>query len=304
MSVRFTIRAVAAKTGLSAHTIRAWERRYGVLAPDRTETNRRLYGQEDIEKLSLLKHAVDAGHSISQVANLTSDELISLDAGQEPAPAFDRQTDAGTSSYLTACEQAMDCLDGDSLEDVLVRGAAVLGVSGLLEEVILPFLSLIDRRWMEGSLRIAHEHLASAVLCSYLDRVRLSMSARPNAPRLLVTTPAGQVHEIGAQIVAIVAAMQGWHVTYLGPNLPAEEISAAQRLSRADALALSIVYPASDPKLPGELRLLRQSIGNTVPILIGGRAASSYSDVVEEIRASRVDSLAGLSEQLVALRTG
>lgn len=301
MAVRYTIRTVASRTGLSEHTIRAWERRYSALSPERTETNRRLYGQEDMERLALLRLAVEGGHAIGQVANLSDAELRSLsgsDASPGPAPV-DRES---PSTYLKAAEHAIDGLDADALERVLTRGGAALGIGGLVETVVLPLTATIGRRWEEGTMRVSHEHMASAVLRTYLERVRTSMVAPTFAPRLLVTTPSGQFHEIGALIVSIVAAMQGWHVTYLGPNLPADEIAAAARQTGVRAVGLSLVYPVGDPSVESELARLRAQLDPTVPILVGGRAAESYREAIQRAGASQVTSLQELRAILDDLR--
>lgn len=304
MSLRYTIRSAATKTGLSAHTIRAWERRYGALSPDRTETNRRLYEEEDLERLALLRVAVESGHSIGQVARLATEDLrrLAVPVPSEPSPPqvrIDRQTAA---TYFRAAEQAIESLDPDGLSDAFRRGGAALGVTTLVEDVVLPLMERVGRRWEEGSLTISQEHLASAVARTHLDQIRSSLSAPTFAPRLLVTTPVRQIHEIGALAVAIVAAMQGWHVTYLGPNLPADDIASAVRLSGARAIGLSLVYPENDPDLGLELARLRGRVGPTVAILAGGRAAFHYADALDDIEAHRVNDLTELRTTLDQLR--
>lgn len=298
MSLTYPIRAVAEKTGLSAHTIRAWERRYGVLSPDRTKTNRRMYNEADITRLALLHRAVGAGHSIGLISGLSDEELEHL-AG---SPLSKVPTRGATGDFLAECRTAMLALDAASFEDCLGRASIVLGVDGLLSDVIVPLLAELDQGWSSGSVRIAHEHLASALLRTRLERIRLSLHASPGAPRLLVTTPRGQLHELGALILAVTAAREGWHVTYLGPNLPAEEIILASGQVGAHAIALSIVYPVADAMLPDELRRLRTELGQRTPILVGGRAAGSYSEVLREIAVIDVEDTASMQEALGILR--
>jgi len=145
--------------------------------------------------------------------------------------------------------------------------------------------------------------MASAVLRTYLDRLRLSMPVATMAPKLLLTTPRNQHHEVGALIVAIVAAIKDWNVIYLGPNLPAEEIAEAARKTGAAAIGLSIVYPLDDIGLPNELALLRQKLGPSTPILVGGRAAQAYALVLESIGAQVFGNLDGFSDHLGQLAT-
>lgn len=287
MGLTYTIGTLSGLTGLSQHTIRAWEKRYEALTPLRTDTNRRLYQDADVQRLLLLKQVVESGHSIGQVAKLPTERLKDLASSSRPRPvSFVGDTVGdGPSVFLDSCRNAIFSLDGEALEDSLVRGNAAMGILGLLDGVVIPLLADIERGWSDGSIRISHEHLASAVLRTYLDRIRISMPGAPNAPRLLVTTPRNQNHEIGALMVAILAATQAWSVTYLGPNLPAEEIAHAASQCSARAVGLSLVFPSDDPSLPDELRTLRRKLNAKVPIIVGGRATSSYAEVLQEIKA-------------------
>ena len=290
MEPSYSIRAVAEETGLSAHTIRAWERRYGVPSPMRTGTNRRVYGAEDVKRLKLLGHAVAAGHSIGLIAGLSPEELQELGGRRDTAPS----ASSGTTDYAEECFAAMFELDALRFESALVRATAVLGVEEMLSSVVVPVLERIDRGWTDGSLRIAHEHMASAVLKVYLESVRFSLPCPPAAPRLVVTTPCGQLHEIGALMAAITATIHGWSATYLGPNLPAQEIALAVERLGALAVALSIVHPSGDPGVVQELRVLRRELGPDIQIMVGGRAAPSYADALQEIGAHQGDGLSAL----------
>lgn len=98
--------------------------------------------------------------------------------------------------------------------------------------------------------------------------------------------------------------MQSWRVTYLGPNLPSKEIADAVRLSRASAIALSLVYPVDDPSLASELRALREELGPSVPILVGGRAAGHYVDELDEVGAQICPELTTFRKVLDAIATG
>ena len=305
MDITYTIGTLASRTGLSQHTIRAWERRYHALSPGRSGTNRRIYVEDDIERLSLLKGIVESGHSIGQVAHLPTEQLRALVETRRP-DGFLAENLLGDipGKHLAACRATLEGLDPERLEESLVRAGAVLGVAGLLDGVVIPFLAEIEAGWLDGSVRISQEHMASAVLRSYLDRVRRSMPGSAKAPRLIVTTPRDQYHELGALIVAIVAAMQSWRVTYLGPNLPTKEIADAVRISGAHAIALSLVYPVDDQNLANDLRALREELGPTVPVLVGGRAVGHYVDVLDEIGARLCPDLTTFREVLNRIVAG
>ncbi len=298
-SVRYTIGALSTKTGLTPHTIRAWERRYAALSPNRSDANQREYGDAELERLKLLKRVTDQGNTISKVAQLSIEELKRL-AQPEPTDSFVESTTQEDGSLLKAAEQAMMELDSAELLRTLERGTALLGITGMLEQIVLPLLERVGWRWSEGTASVSEEHLATVVIRTYLDRLRASIMPGANAPRIVVTTPAKQHHEIGAMIVAITVASLGWHVTYLGPSLPSEEIADAVRRSRAQAVALSIVYPNNDPDLDAELRAIRTNLGARMPIIVGGRAAAGYAEALFEIGARVINRLSDLEP---ALRT-
>ena len=306
MNPTYTIGTLSGLTGLSPHTIRAWERRYDALSPSRTDSNRRVYHDEDVERLSLLKQVVEAGHSIGQVANLPTDQLRSLESARKPLvqSLATELLVSDPAPYLLACRAALSKMDPEGLEEGLIRGQAALGVLGLLDTIVIPLIHEIETRWLEGSLSVSHEHMASAVLRTYLDQVRRSMPGASTSPRLLVTTPSHQQHEIGALMVAIVAATQAWSVTYLGPNLPAEDIAHAAHQISARAVALSLVYPTDDQALPGQLVMLREKLRADIPILVGGRATDFYKESLTAVTAHILPDLWSAREVLQSLAQG
>ncbi len=150
-------------------------------------------------------------------------------------------------------------------------------------------------------MRPAHEHLASAVLLRVLGKLVEAAEPSGAAPNLVVATPAGQQHEFGALFAAATAAAEGWRVTYLGSDLPAEDIAAAASETGAEAVALSIVYVTDQRRMEDELRTLRRRLQPDVPILVGGAAIASYKSVLDEIGARQVSDMAELRSALAEL---
>ncbi len=274
------IGVVASRTGLPQDLIRAWERRYEAVTPRRGETGRRLYSDEDIEKLRLLRRAVAGGRRISDVAGLSIGALRALVAGdRDETGAASATPDADAApgraspeTLLAEAIEALEALDRRGLERVLAEATVQLSAPDVRQHLIVPLLDTIGRRWQEGSLRIVHEHLASTIVRAFMSANRNGHD-RERAPRIVVTTPAGQHHELGALMAAAVADESGWDVYYLGANLPAEEIAAAARQLRARAIALSVVYRNGD-HAPDEILRLRELVG-TLPIFVGGRASEA-----------------------------
>lgn len=296
------IKVVVRRTGLSAHVIRIWEKRYGAVAPERTGTNRRLYSDDQIERLILLRELTQHGHSIGHVAKLPTDKLRELaretHGTNGPAPG----AGPAAPTFLEDCIVAVKSLDARALEESLKRGATELGAQGLLQRVVAPLAKAIGDLWRDGTITAAHEHFASAVIRLFLGHAARPFAGSDSAPVLVVATPAGQIHELGALLVGAAAANLGWHVTYLGASLPALEIAGAARQNRARAVALSIVYPEDDPRLEGELTRLHDSLPAGTALFVGGRAMPAYRDTLEKIGATQLKDLAHLSVALDDLR--
>ena len=303
-----TIKFAAQQTGLSQHTIRAWERRYGALTPDRTATNRRLYSNEDIDKLKLIQRGVQAGHTVGRIAGLSASELAELlgPAGRSEPPraaeVHDPSAAPDWAPYLAECVGSVASLDGAGLENALNRAAIMLGAVALIENIMLPLMEELGENWAAGDVGPAHEHLATAVLRTFLGRTLATFQPPLQAPRVIVTTPQGQIHELGALIAAVTAAAAGWRALYLGPNLPYGEIVAAAHQSGAAAIALSIVYPHDDPGLNHELKALRTQVGPEMLIMAGGRAAANYREALDAIGAVTIRDIRGLRLKLDALQ--
>ena len=304
-NVHHPIKVVARLTGLSANVIRIWEHRYAAVEPERTKTNRRVYSQRQIERLTLLRDLTLAGHSIGLVARLPVEKLRLLAAESPPRTGkTDRPVPGGSPSVLILndCLTAIKALDENGFEDALKRGAVALGTLGLLQDVVAPLAQKLGDLWIEGQITTAHEHFATAAIRAALRNISKPFAGIKNGPVLVVATPAGQLHELGALIVSAAAANLGWQVKYLGASLPASDIAGAARQSQARAVALSIVYPEDDPELAAELKELRQLLPPEVALVTGGRAAPAYRATLEQIEAVQADEFAGLISTLQELR--
>ena len=303
---------VTRRTGLSADLLRAWERRHEVVKPSRSEGGRRLYSDEDIERLRLLYRATLAGRNIGQIAELSTRALallvqqdVAADAAAEGASEGTQEPELmhprSVSDYLDDCVLAVKRLDAADLDARLRRAVLVLPLGALLDGLVVPLIERVGSGWREGSLRSVHEHLSSVVLRRFLDRTIESASSPFATSNLVVATPAGQIHEFGALLVAATAAIEGWRVTYLGVDLPAEDIVEAAIRTRPRAVALSVVFPKGDPMLADELRRLRAKLPRSVVLVVGGAASSAYSGVLDEVGAVRLDTLEELRAKLRTL---
>ena len=285
-----SISAVAERTGLSTHVIRAWERRYGAVTPDRSDGNQRLYSEIDVRRLRLLRRAVAGGHSLQEIAGRDAEHLARLVGGDvEPSkslPDQDLPPDA-IAHYFGRAVHAVQTLDPAALDAALSQASVVLDRATLVEELMMPLLERVGTLWAEGKLAIAHEHAATAIIRAFLSNLTKSYDVPFGAPAIVVGTPAGQTHELGALFCAVLAATRRWRVFYLGADMPAVEIADAARQAAARAVALSVVYPGGDATTAGEIRNLRNALPSSIDIIAGGRAADSYQGTLDEIGAIR-----------------
>jgi DNA-binding transcriptional MerR regulator/methylmalonyl-CoA mutase cobalamin-binding subunit len=301
---RYSIKTVARMTGLSVHLIRMWEKRYQAVSPQRTRTNRRLYSDADIKRLNYLRMATAAGHAISNVASLPLQTLRSMIAKSAASVGRPRNKVVLPPSvaFQQSALRAVKEMDTAALSDALEKALVALGHQGLLTEVVSPLASTVGEHWRSGKFSAAHEHFLTAALKIFLGHLSSQFAARPDSPHLIVGTPAGQLHELGAVIVRDAAAQVGWNTTYLGPSLPAAEIAGAAIQNNVMAVALSIVYPDDDPNLPAELTALRRFLPKQVKILAGGRAAESYLATLANIGATVTDDIGEFCNELDRLR--
>lgn len=296
METLYPMRFVAKTTGLSPHVIRVWEKRYGALRPGRSSTNRRLFSESEVARLRSLAKLTHYGHSISQLASLSDKDLRDLERelpnDSLPTAAPQAQIAWDLEECLGLCLQKISDWDGAGLEAVLRRASVEFSAQTLIEKIVAPMLEEIGRRWESGEFRVAHEHLATAALRSFLGGLQPAYPEAMEGPLLVVATPAGQVHELGALLVAKTASNDGFKVLYLGSNLPAEEIAAAVKQQNAQCLALSLLFPAEEAKLFSELERLSRLLPSDFRWVCGGRAARLYQEKLRSLGCEVLSSLA------------
>jgi DNA-binding transcriptional MerR regulator len=255
----FALRVASRLTGLSPDLLRAWERRYAVVVPLRTPGGTRRYRARDLERLRLVKAAVDAGHRISEVAQLEDEALARLVQTR-------RRPDR---SALEEALEAMRTLDAVAAERIVGQQLAGLGPVPFAREFALPLLNAVGDGWARGEVCVASEHLATGLLRSMLGSGLRMTAATASAPPIVFATPPGELHEMGLLIAAVTSLGAGGNPVYLGPNLPLEEIVRAVETRRAPALALSLVVRVgTDPG--GALTALRERLDSEVEIWVGG----------------------------------
>ncbi|MDX1692381.1 MAG: cobalamin B12-binding domain-containing protein [Ketobacteraceae bacterium] len=289
-----SIQAAAEKSGLTADVIRVWERRYKAISPERTPANQRVYSNDDVYRLVLLRKATEGGRRISSVANLPTEELeqiaSELEIARELAPERGKQENL-SHNYLEICINDILMLDPRPFERHLQQALVEMGLVSFLMDLVHPLLFKVGSLWQKGNIRTCQEHFASAAMRSFLGRYLVDSNTDEQGPRIIVATPPNHSHELGSTIAGVLAATRGWQVVYLGPSVPVEELIFAADCKDARAVALSLSFPVLDPAVPDYLIQLRNSLPSSVHILVGGASYTSYSQTLEAIQAECSDSL-------------
>jgi MerR family transcriptional regulator, light-induced transcriptional regulator len=288
---RYRIGTLAKLTGVTTHAIRIWERRYNALSPKRTPGGARLYDDDDVLRLRLVKKLLDRGYTISAIATLEVKELLRLAPNDvdsvESVTSPDQSMRA--SQLIEELLEAIAELDLERAGRVLVQATNSFSPHDLVTTVLAPTLDELGNRWESGDICIASEHAASAMLRTQLGMLLAAQPVNGKAP-VVCTTPAGEQHELGALLAAVLIAMHGRRAIYLGANLPAEQIVQAARLAKAGSVALSLVGLTPDAARH-EVEALCRVLPAQVQLLVGGRRVHEMSDF-----PARVQVLATLPE--------
>jgi DNA-binding transcriptional MerR regulator len=287
VELTYPLRTAARLTGLSPELLRAWERRYAVVEPQRTPGGTRRYSAADLERLRLVKAAVDAGHRISQVAHLDAAELKRRSGISEVAST-------GREDAIFA---SLESLDGAEAQRLLALQFSALGPASFAREVALPLVHEVGDRWARGETGIAQEHLVTGVLRSLLGSALQPTATSCLGPRIVFATPSGERHELGLLMAALTALGAGANPIYLGCDLPVEDILGAVEAADAPVLALSIVaIPAA--QAVRTVGAMRGGLASDVLLWIGGAGAV---DLELPRGVEHIDRLEDLEQRVVLL---
>lgn len=252
------------RTGVSPEVLRAWERRYGLFSPARTEGGFRLYSSSDVARIHTMKRLLSEGLSASEAAAQVRDRR-EAPAGIEPvaAPAslFEQRLAPFRAALLAYDESAAQA----AIDHLLME----FDVETVMRHAFLPVLREIGERWAAGDVSVAQEHFGSQLI-----RRRLSGLARGweegAGPRAILACPPGEDHDIPLMMFGIALGNRGWRITYLGARTPDEQLEEAVRDLQPQLVVLS------SPE-PGELSRITTTISGLTSmtrVAIGGAGAT------------------------------
>ena len=240
----YTIKEAALRTGLSEPVLRAWERRYGVVTPERTAGGYRVYDEAALRRLRSMRRLIHDGWTASAAA-------AAIIAGTEPAagPAGEGAADGTAGEQASVLVEqlvhAAAALDSQRIEVVLDDMFATGTYERVAEEYLIPSLRALGDAWAAGRVAVAGEHVASnAVLRRLAASFQASGPGRDGGRPVLVGMPPGARHELGGLIFATSLRRNGIPVIYLGADLPLDDWIAAMERTDARAVVIGAVMPA------------------------------------------------------------
>ncbi len=277
---QWSMRAVSQRTGLSEHTLRAWEKRFGFPSPVRLESGHRRYPTEQVQRLTAIQSALVRGHRIGDVIGLDEAQISSLLSAQA-SPVAPSVGLTGV-SYIDACRR----LDTESLASMLRRDAAELGISRFLLERLVPFIHTVGYEWAEGTISIRHEHLSSETVEGVLRELRTPLEKGLSGRPILMATLPGEQHSLGMQIVALLSVSRGQPVRIMGTETPPEEIATSAETLAAVSVAISLTDAGVNEESIRDLTRLRADLPADVALWIGGEGTRRLEGMPTGIRAA------------------
>jgi MerR family transcriptional regulator, light-induced transcriptional regulator len=277
------------RSGVSPELLRAWERRYGLLRPSRSDGGFRLYSARDEQRVAAMRANLERGLAAAEAARLALAEppeepaaaTVDLDGAELTEPLADRET---TTVERAAAElrAALDALDETRAHAAIDGMLAALSVAAVLGDVVLPYLHDLGTRWERGEVSVGQEHFASNVL-----RGRLLGLARGwdggAGPRAVLACPAGELHDLGLIAFGLALRDRGWRITYLGPNTPLETIVDMAATLRPAAVVFAATTAAAFDSDAAALRALAAG----APVWLAGQGATA--DVARAAGARLLD---------------
>jgi MerR family transcriptional regulator, light-induced transcriptional regulator len=303
----YPIRAVSKQTGISIDTLRAWEKRYQVVVPLRDERGR-LYTEADMQRLRLLSSAVEKGHAIGRVASLSNEDLESLVLSPplnvreaEPAKTSVEESFPPQPQAHRAVMEAVERLDYAEAERELSLLAALLPPRELVHSVALPLMRQVGEAWHAGKLSIAQEHMTTSLLRNQLGALIPLQRRSSPAAKLLFATPSGELHEFGILVSAMLAAGGGLGITYLGANLPGDEIVFAAQKTAPQVVVLGFMGANGAKMGLAEIQKIAHKLPAQIELWVGGTRNGEMIEALSQTRALLLDDFQRLEQHLIRL---
>jgi DNA-binding transcriptional MerR regulator len=289
----YNIKAVARLTGVPADTLRRWESRYAVIAPQRTESGYRLYSQRDVDTILWLKARLAEGMSISRACDM----LGQMGGDPGPAPAQPSPTQGEQASASRDQVRSFDLLQSELLAafraidevkagEVVTAALSLYSIEDVCINVIQPALIEVGQGWLDGEISVAVEHFASSFMRARLENLFHSSPHNPYGPLVIVGCAPEEMHELGVMFLAVFLRRAGYRVIYLGQNVPIDSLMSMVEAVRPQVICISATRAetaASLYELRASLDALAEKQGHAPLLSYGGRVFNRYPHITERL---------------------
>ncbi|MBV9718497.1 MAG: MerR family transcriptional regulator [Candidatus Eremiobacteraeota bacterium] len=265
-----SIGVVARVTGVSTDTIRAWERRYGLVSPARNKAGIRTYVRSDVDRIALARAATGLGHSIGRIAECSNEQLQQLLGSEVPAG----RTPGASAEAVARTFDALLRYEIQAAESILRSAMLLAPFDELFRGILLPLVRKIAETWGQGRLLVGQEHLVSCLVRNLVGSCGAATRNARSTTRMVFATPPGELHEFGIRVAACLAAARNVHTYVLGPNVPADEIISAVRQTDANIVVVGCTLDGAPSETQAYLQALERGLPTRTRLWIGGRGAS------------------------------
>ena len=262
----YSIKDIEHLSGIKAHTIRIWEKRYNILEPKRTDTNIRFYDDEDLKRILNISILNRYGYKISKIAKLPEEklnkELISV-----------TQTPDGVDGQIENLIVAMIDFDANKFEKIFSKSLMSFGFEDTIIKVIYPFFEKIGILWSTGSINAAQEHFISNLIRSKIIVAidDLPENLKKNAKNFVLFLPEGEWHELGLLFFTYIIKKNGHRIIYLGSSLPLESVMDIEKITSFNYMVTTIKTTITMDTLPGYLANLAENFSKKKIYLLGAQ---------------------------------
>jgi DNA-binding transcriptional MerR regulator/methylmalonyl-CoA mutase cobalamin-binding subunit len=280
---------VERETGLSKDTLRVWERRYGFPAPARNLNDERVYPEDQVQRLRVIRRLLDAGLRPGKIVRLPLEQLSAV-----LAPV--RKTEALAADAVDWPRRAFELIQAHraaEFRNLLAQLLLQLGLRQFILDVIVPLNALVGNAWLQGAIEIFEEHLYTAQIQNLLQHALGSIPPSNLAPRVLLTTLPGEEHQLGMLMAHAFFAIEGAQCISLGTQTPPSDILKAVNAHQVDIVGLSCTAANSPRATQAQLSALRETLDVRVELWVGGNAALDQHKIAGMRRVTSLTEIPG-----------
>jgi DNA-binding transcriptional MerR regulator len=272
---------VARRTGLSVDTLRVWERRYGFPRPNRADSGIRLFEEDDVRRLLLVRRALVHGFRVGEVIRKSGPEITRILEERRSVPPPGEHPVSNEVAALLGCVTRYELVE---LRRRLREQVMKLRGAEFVREIASPLLQEIGDRWAAGTVEIRQEHLLSEALSTQLHAILAAHEADERLPSILLATLPGERHRLGLEMSAVYLAENGMVPHLLGVDAPPRQIVEAALLMGVDVVGISL---ASGTEIEGArpaLRWIAEWLPDSIEIWAGGRGVAQAGGIGRRVR--------------------